>query len=84
MAKNTQKTHPTHTLFPTQIEELCRERVIAFVAPFRYTAPIWAILIGIIVFEEIPDQLALLGALIVVGTGIYSFYRERQLAQGES
>ena len=55
---------------------------IAFVAPFRYTALIWAILIGIVVFDEIPDQLALLGALIVVGTGIYSFYRERRLTQG--
>jgi len=51
---------------------------IAVVSPFRYTALIWAIALGIIVFGEIPDGLTLLGSAIVVGMGIYTFYRERQ------
>ncbi|HAJ22225.1 MAG TPA: EamA family transporter, partial [Rhodospirillaceae bacterium] len=51
---------------------------IAFVAPFRYTIMIWAILLGIFVFNDYPSQWTLIGAAIIVGTGVYSFYRERK------
>jgi drug/metabolite transporter (DMT)-like permease len=56
-----------------------RHGEIGFVVPFRYTVLIWAILIGIIVFDEIPDALTLAGSALVVGTGVYTFYRERRL-----
>src|SRR3546814_11719582 len=52
---------------------------VAFVSPFRYTILIWAIVLGIVVFGDIPDGWTLLGATIVVATGIYTFYRERKL-----
>ena len=52
---------------------------IAVVQPFRYTAILWAILMGYLVFNEVPDTLTLLGAAVVVGMGIYTFYRERQI-----
>lgn len=52
---------------------------IAFVSPFRYTILIWAIVLGILVFGDIPDGWTLLGAGIVVATGVYTFYRERKL-----
>jgi len=52
---------------------------IAFVAPFRYTGLIWAIVLGIVVFGDFPDTLTLLGSAVVVGMGLYTFYRERQL-----
>ncbi|NOX40937.1 MAG: DMT family transporter [Alphaproteobacteria bacterium] len=52
---------------------------ISFVAAFRYTALIWAIVLGIAVFGEVPDLWTLIGSAIVVGTGIYTFYRERRL-----
>ena len=52
---------------------------IAFVSPFRYTILIWAIVLGIAVFGDIPDGWTLLGAAIVVATGIYTFYRERRV-----
>ncbi|HEY9549297.1 MAG TPA: DMT family transporter [Kiloniellaceae bacterium] len=52
---------------------------VAFVSPFRYTILIWAIVIGIVVFGDIPDGWTLIGAAIVVATGIYTFYRERKL-----
>ncbi len=52
---------------------------ISFVAAFRYTALIWAIVLGILVFGEVPDRWTLIGGAIVVGTGIYTFYRERRL-----
>jgi len=56
-----------------------RHGEIGFVAPFRYTVLIWALLIGALAFGEIPDSQTLLGAAIVVGTGIYTFYREERL-----
>ena len=50
---------------------------ISFVAPFRYTALLWAIAAGFIVFGDIPDLFTAVGAFIVVASGIYSLYRER-------
>ncbi len=52
---------------------------ISVVSPFRYTALIWAILLGYIVFEDIPDSWTLFGSAIVILMGIYTFYRERQI-----
>ena len=53
---------------------------ISFIAPFRYTALIWAIVLGILVFGEMPDGWTLVGSAIVIGMGIYTFYREQKLA----
>ena len=52
---------------------------IGFVAPFRYMALLWAILFGWVLFGSLPDGWTLLGAAIVVATGIYTLWRERQL-----
>jgi len=51
---------------------------IGFVSPFRYTVLIWALLLGAVVFGEIPDALTLLGSALVVATGLYTFQRERR------
>ena len=50
---------------------------ISFVAPFRYTALLWAIAAGYIVFANMPDLPMLIGSFIVVASGIYTLYRER-------
>lgn len=50
---------------------------IGFVAPFRYTALIWAILLGWLVFGQFPDNYTLTGSAVVVATGIFTLYRER-------
>lgn len=50
---------------------------IAFVAPFRYTVLIWAVILGILIFGEYPDEWTLIGGTVVVATGLYTFYRER-------
>lgn len=52
---------------------------ISFVSPFRYSILIWAILLGFFVFGEWPDTATIVGAVIVVATGVYTFYRERRL-----
>lgn len=54
-----------------------RHGEIGFVSPFRYTILIWALILGMVVFSELPDALELLGAAIVVGSGMFAFYRER-------
>ena len=50
---------------------------IASVAPFRYTIMIWAILLGWLVWGDIPDVWTLLGMAIVIGMGAYTLWRER-------
>jgi drug/metabolite transporter (DMT)-like permease len=54
---------------------------IATVAPFRYTGLLWAILLGIVFFGEIPDALTLLGGSIIVASGLYALYRERVVSR---
>jgi len=49
---------------------------VSFVSPFRYTALLWGLLLGFAVFGDWPTDLTLLGAAIVVGSGLYSFWRE--------
>ncbi len=53
---------------------------IGFVAPFRYTLLIWAIVFGIVMFDEWPDMWMLIGSAIIIGAGLYMFHRERRLA----
>ena len=55
---------------------------ISFVAPFRYTGLIWALVLGYLVFGDWPDAITLFGAVIVVGSGLFMLYRETQLARG--
>ncbi len=57
---------------------------IGFVAPFRYTSLIWAIALGWLVFGTWPDGLTLVGAGIVIATGIFTLYRERKLARSST
>jgi len=54
---------------------------IGFVAPFRYTGLVWALILGFVVFGDWPDYLTLTGAGIVVATGLFTLYRERRLAR---
>lgn len=50
---------------------------ISAVAPFRYTSLLWSILMGFLVFGDIPDLAMTVGAIIIVGSGLYTLYREQ-------
>jgi len=52
---------------------------ISAVAPFRYTSLLAAVLLGYVVFGEVPDLWTWLGSGLVVGAGIYTIWREAQL-----
>jgi len=56
---------------------------IAYVVPYRYTALLWAILFGYLVFDEIPDAYTLIGSAIVVSMGLFTLYRELIVARRE-
>jgi drug/metabolite transporter (DMT)-like permease len=59
--------------------ESYRRAPASTVAPFDYTAMIFALLWGYFLFGDVPDVLVLIGAAIVCGAGIFVILRERQL-----
>ena len=54
---------------------------IGFVSPFRYTSMLGAIGLGILMFGDWPDQPTLVGTVIIVSTGIYTFHREQKISR---
>ncbi|MEM6371961.1 MAG: DMT family transporter [Pseudomonadota bacterium] len=52
---------------------------IGFVTPFRYSRMVFALIIGVVLFSENPDALTLLGAAIIIASGMYTLWREQQV-----
>lgn len=52
-----------------------RSGEISFISPFRYTAILFALILGFIFFDEQPDKIALLGIAIVMLSGIILMMR---------
>lgn len=52
---------------------------ISFVSPFRYARILFALVIGVSVFGERPDTMTLTGAAIIVGSGLYTLWREQRV-----
>lgn len=50
---------------------------VGFVSPFRYLNLLWALVLGYFMFAELPDGIALVGAGLIVATGLYTLHRER-------
>ncbi|HXF88105.1 MAG TPA: DMT family transporter [Xanthobacteraceae bacterium] len=49
---------------------------VSAVAPFRYTFLIWAGVAGFVSFNELPDAWAIVGAVLIVASGLYALHRE--------
>ena len=49
---------------------------ISLVAPFRYTLLIWGGIAGYLAFGERPDIWSVVGAALIVGSGLYTLHRE--------
>ncbi len=47
-------------------------------APFTYSQMVWAMLLGWIVFDQLPDALSLVGMLIIVCSGVAVVWLERR------
>ncbi|MDB2564054.1 DMT family transporter [Amylibacter sp.] len=54
---------------------------VSFVSPFRYTIMIWAIILGYFIWGDIPNNLTLIGISIVIGMGIFTFWREARIQE---
>ena len=61
------------------LTESYRHAPASVVAPFSYTAMIWAVVLGYFMFGELPDTIVLVGAAIVVAAGLFVIFRERAL-----
>jgi drug/metabolite transporter (DMT)-like permease len=46
-------------------------------APFIYSQLIWMVLLGWLVFDQLPDRWTFAGGAIVISSGLYLLYRER-------
>ena len=49
------------------------------VVPYQYTMILWAVMFGYVVFGDVPEPSTALGALVIVGAGLYIFLREREI-----
>lgn len=49
---------------------------VSAIAPFEYTSLIWVVLLGYILFEDIPSAQVWFGAAVVISCGLYMIYRE--------
>jgi drug/metabolite transporter (DMT)-like permease len=61
------------------LTESYRHATASVVAPFDYSAMLWALLLGYWLFGELPSALVYVGASIVAGAGLFVIWRERQL-----
>lgn len=57
---------------------------VAVVSPFRYSVIVWAGIMGFLVFGEVPEPIAILGAVLIAGSGLYTVHRERIRARLEA
>lgn len=48
----------------------------AIVAPFKYFAILWGVLLGYLIWGDLPDAWIVTGAALVIGSGIYILHRE--------
>ncbi len=50
----------------------------SLVSPYRYTVIVWAVLSGYLVFGDVPTSMSWAGIGLIVGSGLYTLYREQQ------
>jgi drug/metabolite transporter (DMT)-like permease len=63
------------------ISQAYRVAEAGYVAPFEYLAVPLSIFWGVLVFDEVPDAMTLLGASLIVGSGLFTVWRESQIGR---
>jgi drug/metabolite transporter (DMT)-like permease len=53
-----------------------RDVDVSVVSPYRYTLIVWAVLAGALVFGDFPTGISWLGIALIIGSGLYTLYRE--------
>ncbi len=54
-----------------------RHGEVPVIVPMRYTGLPWALLFGYLIWGDVPNALASVGILLIVGSGLYVLHRER-------
>jgi drug/metabolite transporter (DMT)-like permease len=49
-------------------------------APFRYSGIIWGVLFGFLIWGDLPDRWVVAGAIVVIASGLYIYWREQRCA----
>ena len=63
----------------TFIIKAMRVGEVSFVAPYRYTSLLAAILLGWLMFGSLPDALTWAGSALIVASGLFTMWRESRL-----
>lgn len=56
----------------------------SMLAPFTYSQVVGAILWGLLIFGDVPSIWTATGATLIIGSGIYVWYRETRMRQGKA
>ncbi len=64
--------------------EALRHGEVGLVGPFKYTSLVWAVLLGALVWGDVPGPYIWLGSAIVIASGLYIWRREAMLARGHT
>jgi drug/metabolite transporter (DMT)-like permease len=68
------------------LTESFRHADVSVIAPFEYVSLLLSIIVGYLVFSDVPTPQMLVGSVIVIAAGIFIIYREHRLgiAQGKA
>lgn len=58
------------------LTEALRQAPVGVIAPFDYTQLVWASVLGLVIWGELPHPLTLVGAVVVAASGVYILHRE--------
>jgi drug/metabolite transporter (DMT)-like permease len=59
------------------VTEAFSRTAASVIAPFEYTALAWGMLLDWMIWQTYPDRVMLMGASVIVGSGLYLLHRER-------
>lgn len=53
----------------------------ATLAPLHYLEIVSAVIVGYIIFDDLPNRVALMGMMVIIASGLYIIYREQKIAK---
>ena len=61
------------------LTESYRHAETGVIAPFEYVSMLLALILGYVIFDELPTRSMLIGAALIVAAGLFIIWRERRL-----
>jgi drug/metabolite transporter (DMT)-like permease len=56
-----------------------RTSAVTIMVPFTYKNLFWATVYWYLIFDDLPDQWTIIGASVIIASGLYIFQREQKL-----